>query len=291
MEWRRMRAAWQQVRGSASPDRDGGGLPAARILSLIILVLMVVTSVAGLLIKDLYQDEPSVAAMLRAYDLVTLLIVVPALALTLLPSMRTSRRAQLVWVSALSYGAYDYANYVFGAAFNRFFLAHVALFSLSIFALALALTNLDVVAVAQQFRRRLPVRIISVLLLITGLSLAGMWVFYSLRFAFTGETPKESLLVLPLSAVHLGYVLDLALLVPAQVLGAVLLWRRAPWGYVLGTVTLVFGTVYQLNYMTALVFQVNANVPGATAFDPVEPYIAGAFALGAALMLGGMKER
>jgi hypothetical protein len=72
----------------------------------------------------------------------------------------------------------------------------------------------------------------------------------------------------------------LGLLVPTEILAAVLLWRRAPWGYVLATVTLLFGAVYQLNYMTALIFQPNANVPGATSFDRVEPYIAGAFAIG-----------
>jgi hypothetical protein len=291
MGWRSIRSTWRQIGASSPPNRDGGGLTAARLLSTVIPVLMVFASLGGLLIKDLYRDEPSVNAMLRAYDLVTLLIVVPAFVLVLLPSMRTSRRAQLVWLSALAYGVYNYAIYVFGSAFNSFFLVHVALFSLSVFALALALANLDVVAIARQFRRRVPVRVVSVMLLLATVSLGAMWVFYSLRFAFTGESPKESLLVLPLMAVHLGYTLDLALLVPTQVLAAVLLWWRAPWGYVLGTVTLVFGTVYQLNYMTALVFQSNANVPGATAFDPAEPYIAGVFAIGAALMLAGMKER
>jgi hypothetical protein len=289
MGWRRARWMWQQLRGPAPPSREGGGLPAARFLSALILTLMVIASAGGLLITDLYRDAASVNAMLRAYDLVTLTVVAPVLALVLLPSVRESRRAQLVWVSALAYGAYNYAMYVFGSAFNSFFLMHVALFSLSVFALALALVNLDVTAMARQFRRRAPVRVISGLLLLTGVSLGAMWIFYSLRFAFTGEFPKESLLVLPQEAIHLGYTLDLALLVPTEILAAVLLWRRAPWGYVLATVTLLFGAVYQVNYMTALVFQAQAEVPGATSFDPVEPYIAAVFAIGAAIMLTSMK--
>jgi hypothetical protein len=280
---------WQQLRGSAPPSRDGGGLPAARLLSALILALMVVASAGGLLIKDLYRDPASVDAMLRAYDLVTLTVVVPVLALVLLPSLRASRRAQLVWVGALAYGAYNYAIYVFGSAFNSFFLVHVGLFSLSVFALALALANLDIAAIAGQFRRRVPVRVISGLLVLTGGALGAMWIFYSLRFALTGESPKESLLVLPPEAIHLGYSLDLALLVPTQILAAVLLWQRAPWGFVLATVTLLFGAVYQVNYMTALMFQAGAGVPGATSFDPVEPYIAAVFAIGAAVMLASMK--
>jgi hypothetical protein len=257
---------------------------------MVILVLMVVASTGGLLIKDLYRDPPSVNAMLRAYDLVTLVIVVPAFGLVLLPSSRTSRRAQLVWISALAYSTYNYAIYVFGSAFNRLFLVHVALFSMSVFALALALANLDVHAVARRFRRRVPIRIISAVLLLTGVTLGMMWIFYSVLFAFTGEPPKESLLVLPLEAIHLGYTLDLALLIPAEIVAAILLWRRAPWGYVLATVTLLYGAVYQVNYTTALMFQTNARIPGATAFDPVEPYIAAAFAIGAAVMLAGMKS-
>jgi hypothetical protein len=71
----------------------------------------------------------------------------------------------------------------------------------------------------------------------------------------------------------------------------VLLWRRAACGFVLATVMAVFGTVYQLSYMTALLFQANAKVPGATSFDPAEPLIAGAFAVAAVLLLGGLRSR
>jgi hypothetical protein len=67
------------------------------------------------------------------------------------------------------------------------------------------------------------------LLVLTSGALGAMWIFYSLRFAMTGESPEKSLLVLPPEAIHLGYTLDLALLVPTQVLAAVLLWRRVPW--------------------------------------------------------------
>src|SRR4051812_19978970 len=80
------------------------GRRSARVMSVMILALMAVESVAGLWVKGLYRDPPPVAAMLRAYDLVTLVIVVPALALALLVSGRRGRLAQLVWLSALAYG-------------------------------------------------------------------------------------------------------------------------------------------------------------------------------------------
>jgi hypothetical protein len=108
----------------------------------------------------------------------------------------------------------------------------------------------------------------------------------SIRFAFTGELPQEgSKLIVPIAITHLGWVLDLSLLVPAYVLAGVLLWRRAAWGYALGTIVLVGGLVQQVEYMTALVFQANADIPGASAFDPVEPVIATLYLIGSIALL------
>jgi hypothetical protein len=265
---------------SAQPTiTAGSGLRVARLLSTVLAVVMVAASIAGLRFGGLYREPPSVAAMLRAYDLVALVIAAPLLVGTLLPARRESPRAQLLWVSMLAYSAYNYAIYVFGTAFNAAFLLHVAAFSLSIYALALALAGLDVRDIARRFRRRTPARLIAAILGFLAAGLGGMWVFFSLRFAITGARPAESLLVLPLAGVHLGYVLDLALLVPAYAAAAVLLWRHAAWGHVLAGVLLPFTVVYQVNYLTALLFQSWADVPGAVAFDPQEvPIIAAALA-------------
>jgi hypothetical protein len=179
---------------------------------------------------------------------------------------------------------------VFGAGFSDLFLLHVALFSLSVAALVLALANLDAAAIARGFRTGTPVRVVSALLALLAAGLAGMWVFYSLRYAFTGAAPQESLLVLPDAQVHLGYALDLALLVPAYALAAVLLWRRTAWGYVLATVMLLSGFALQLFYMTALVFQAHAGIPGAVTFDPAEPFITAVYLAGTGLMLTSLRR-
>ena len=42
--------------------------------------------------------------------------------------------------------------------------------------------------------------------------------------------------------------------------------------------------------MTALVFQADAKVPGAMSFNPAEPFIAGVFAVAAALLLSGLRS-
>jgi hypothetical protein len=194
-----------------------------------------------------------------------------------------------VWLGLLMYTGYNFAIYAFGSAFNAMFLAHVALLPLSIAAAVLVSLNLDAASIRGRFRRRTPVRSISAVLMLVGLGLAGMWVFYSLRFAVTGVLPDESELVLPMPAVHLAYVLDLAFFAPACVLASILLWRRNSWGFVLAPAVLVFGALYQVNYVVALVFQAKAGVAGARGFDAAEPFVVGVFLIALVIMSVSMR--
>jgi hypothetical protein len=106
----------------------------------------------------------------------------------------------------------------------------------------------------------------------------------------TGAAPQEGLLLQPAPIGHLGYAMDLSTLVPGYATAAVLLWRRRPWGYVLGAVLLVASAVIQVNYVLALAFQAAARIPGATAFDPQEPYIAAAITGAVVVLLGGLRR-
>src|SRR5581483_11962218 len=94
---------------SANGPTAAGRWRPARITSVLILLLMLTQSVCGLWIAGVYRDPPEVVAMLRGYDLVTLAVVVPALALSVLPPWHGTRGARLVWLSTLAYGVYNYA--------------------------------------------------------------------------------------------------------------------------------------------------------------------------------------
>jgi hypothetical protein len=272
--------------GGASRDHR-----AARVASALLVGLLTAGSAAGLFVNGLYRDPASVAAMFRAYDLVALTIIVPSLAVTLLPPLRRSARAQLLRTSLLAYSVYHSAVYVFGTEFNDIFLIHVAIFSLSIITLSLTLGSMDVSGIARLFADRTPVRSIGGVLLFLAGTLAVFWSAPSLRFAFTGELPEEgSQLIVPIGITHLGWVLDLSVLVPAYALAGILLWRRATWGYVLATVVLIAGVLQQVDYMVALVFQATAGVPGASGYDPIEPFITAIYLGGAAVMLRGLRQ-
>jgi hypothetical protein len=230
-----------------------------------------------------YQDDTSWAtAALRGGDLVTLVVAVPILALAMVLAGRGSVRARLVWIGALAYTVYNFAFYVFGAAFNDLFLVHVVAFTGSIFALILTVASLDASAIARAYRRRASVRGVAGLLILVGVAFATLWSVFSISYAVTG---RLSLGAAPLDGMHTVFAIDLSLMAPAMALAGVLLWRGTPWGYVTGAAMSVFGAVYQLNLAAAGWFQANAGVEGAKRIDPVGAIFIFAFLVAAVIMI------
>jgi hypothetical protein len=260
--------------------RSTSGLRAAYRLSAAIAVLMVVASGAGLLVGDLYPDGPWAREALRGGDLTTMAVAVPVLVASLLRSRRGSHVAQAVWLGALAYSVYNYAYYVFGAAFNDVFVLHIALFSLSIGALVLGVANVDVDAIATRFRNVPGARVVGGFLTVVGSVLGLLWVSMSIRFAVTGKLMAG----LPADGVHLVFAIDTSLLAPALVIAGILLWRRTARGFVYGTAMAVMGALYQANLLVAGLYQANAGVPGAKAFPPDGVILMLAFALAAIWM-------
>lgn len=257
--------------------RTGEGLDrAARRLSVLVGVLMVIAAGSGAVFDDVYREDNDLRSMLRGHDFVTLLVVVPMLTLSLVRAGRGRGRARLVWLGTLAFTTYNYAVYVLGTGFNVLFLVHAALLETAAVALVLGLLSTHSSTIPSSSRRAS--RIAASLLLFLAVGLGVSWLFNALRFAVTGDTPVDSQLQLPLSSVHLGYALDLMLIVPSYAFAAVLLWRREDWGKVLAPVLLVGGLLQQLAYMAALVAQFAADLPGATGFDPGEPMVVLAYA-------------
>ncbi len=264
-------------------DRRPRGSRAAYVLSSVVAIASLVAAVAGLTIKDLYQDGSSWAtAALRGGDLVTLAVAVPILIVAMVLANRGSARARLVWIGALAYTVYNFAFYVFGAAFNDMFLVHVVAFSSSIFALIIAMTDLDASAIADRYRAAAPTRAVAGLLVLVGVVFAVLWSAFSISYAVSG---RISLGAAPLDGMHTVFAIDLSLMVPAMVLAGVLLWRRRPWGFVMGAAMSIFGAVYQLNLAAAGWFQVDAGVENVRRIDPVGAVFIVLFLLAAAVMI------
>lgn len=216
----------------------------AYVLSGIIAILTIVASAGGLFIADLYRDNSLVTSAFRGNDLVTLVVALPLLIAALILSMRGSQRAQLVWLGMLDYTLYNFAFYLFGAAFNSLFLIYAALFTLSIFALIFGLAKADVSAVSRKFHARTPVKWISSYMLFVAVGLSGVYIAQSLGFIATGQLP--SIVILTGHPTSVVFALDLSFVVPVLVLGAIWLWKRQPWGYVLAAIANVKGAIYML---------------------------------------------
>lgn len=259
-----------------STDTRPGGDRFAYIATALVVVLMAVESLLGLMVHGLYHEDRWAIAALRGNDLVTLVLVVPALAVALARS-RASNRWRLVWLSGLLYGVYNFAYYAFGTTFNDVFLLHVATLALSIAALVALSAHLDVDTIAARALSPRPPRWIAIYMVLVGGALLTAWGGFSLRFAITGELPHD---VMPPSAVHLVYALDMSLLAPAFLAGGVLLWRRRPWGYALGVAVNLFGAAYLLVLEFVGGYEANAGIAGKTWVSP--PAIAGALLCSAA---------
>src|SRR3954447_4350266 len=271
------------LRKPTTTVRVGAASRTATTLTFIAIIAATIASIGGLAVHRLYTDDTAWAtAALRGGDLVTLVLIVPGLIAATLLARRGSVRALLVWGGLLGYGVYNFAFYVFGAAFNDLFLLHVIAFSASVFALIAWATQLDTAAIARRFDARRPHRAVAVLLIAVAAVFATLWTTFSIIYAATGHL---TLGAATLAGMHLVFALDLSVMAPSMAVGGIWLWRGKPWGNVAATALCVFGTAYQANLAVAGVFQTNAGVDGAKLVDLIGVGVLVAFAAAAAAML------
>lgn len=216
------------------------GLVLSWRLSILVAALMAIQSGVGVLVPSVYRDTGWVTAAWYGNDIVTLVVAVPLLAWSLLAARR-SLLAELVWYAMLAYGLYNYGYYLFGAKLNWFFPLYVVLFVSSMVALLLALGRLDAPAVADAFADKTPTKLIGGYMLFTGLGLTFAWIAQWANSMLTGSTPN-----IGEEAFKLVASMDLSFVVPWFIIGAVLLVRHRPWGYVIASIVTIKGATYTL---------------------------------------------
>ena len=201
------------------------------ILSAVIVVLLPIASAGGLLVKRVYAPvlpEHIVPAVLGA-DLLSLLAV-PVLAISLYFAMRGSLRGLITLTGVLGYVAYAYAFATFEAYYTVLFPVYVALLGLSIYALVGILINIDGETYRQHIGERMPIKVISLFLIVIDALVIPAWLWAVTNTIAAGE------LTIGFNTI---YVLDLALVLPAFLIGAVKLWRKEGSGYILSGALLV----------------------------------------------------
>lgn len=194
-------------------------------------------SEADLLANGVYRfNGQNIGAEGIGWDLVTLLLVVPALVLTL-PALRAgSLRARLIIIGLLAYLAYQYIEYAVFLAYGPLYLVYVATFSFSLFAIALLVGGIALDELPGRFGPRFPRRAVIGYGLFMALLLGGMWLPLVIRTIGVDDIPElygATTLVVP--------VFDLGVLLPLGIALAVAVRRRLPIGYLLASVVIVKG--------------------------------------------------
>jgi len=211
----------------------------ARRLTAALLAVMSIQAALGLSFRTAYRDVDWVKATWVGNDSVTLAVAVPLMFSGLVLAGRGSIRGLLLWLGLTGYAVYNYAFYLFGAALNAFFLIYVAAFVLAVTVLILALSRMDVKQVADRVLPTAPVRLVGGALVFVGGGLTAVWIAMWAAYVFAGRpTPVEP------EAFKLVAALDLALLVPTLTAGGVLMWKQAPWGFVISAVGSIQGALY-----------------------------------------------
>lgn len=244
----------------SGPDRRGAvSVPRPYVAaSVATIVLAAVASAVGVLVPGFYRDAAVLVPQARGQDLLTLVLAVPALAVSLDYARRGSLRAYVVWLGVTGYLLYTYASYAFMTAFNELHLVYVAL--LSLFALAGGLARLDADALSRAVGSH-PVRAYVAFEVLVALLVGGLWLADVVPALLTGSVPAATAEAgLPVNVIQ---SLDLGVVVPAFLLAAHWLRRGRPWGYAFTGVLLVKGTTLGLAVlsMIALLLADGQSVP------------------------------
>jgi hypothetical protein len=219
-------------------------------LSVSALVLLVATSVAGIVLDDggrpyvftsargesvdlyggqgIYQyDNVYKAFGFRSFDWVSLVVVSPLLVLGLALYRRGQFKGRLMLASVFTYLAYIYLIGVMGNALNILFLAWTALFSIGLFGLFLTLASMDIASVPEKLAQGFPRRGLAVYVIILGVILFLQYLAQVISAYATSSPPAalDHYTTLELAALELG------LMVPLHIASGVSLWKGKAWAY------------------------------------------------------------
>lgn len=245
-------------------DQAGTARLLAVRLSWAIAALMTLQAAVGIAFPAVYRDVTWIRAAWFGCDVVTLVGGVPLIVGGLLAMRRGSLRGELLWFAGLGYGVYNFGYFALGAHLNVFFPVYVALFVASTWALVLALASADAVWIGVAFGTGAPVRSVAGYMTFTGIGLAIAWLAQWGAYVFGGAVPS-----IGEGPFRLVATMDLSFMAPTMLIGAVLLWRRHAWGYVIAAIAITQGATYTAGLTMASVVGGLRGVPGSMEQAPI----------------------
>lgn len=213
-------------------------------LTIVLGIISLIISVGGLFIENLYRDNSFVTSAWIANDFITLIFAVPLLVISIIFVSRDKKIGFILWAGILDYMIYNYAFYLFAAAFNWFFIVYVMLFVLSITVLIMLFVNIDTAQFGAYINRPKSHVVVSIYLIFVAFMLSLIYSIQIIDFINNDRLP--SIITLTGHPTNVVFALDLSLVVPVFIFAAILLWKKNPWGIILSGMALVKGIIYNL---------------------------------------------
>lgn len=215
-------------------------------LTLLIALLLVAVSVAGLQYRMfIYPSEELLQAFL-ANDVTNLLIGFPMLLASMWLALRGNIVGLLFWPGALFFVLYTYIVYIFAMPLNVAYLPYLALVMLSLYSLVGLLTRIDRGAVKQRLASSVPERLSGGVL-----ALLGTLFFLLVIGAISNAVINQTSITNAELALHVADFL----ITPAWIICGVLLFRGKAFGYVTGLGLLFQASMLFIGLIIVLLLQ------------------------------------
>jgi hypothetical protein len=238
-------------------------------LTLIIVVLVLVASIAGLALTSTYARETApYANQAKGQDIANLISIV-VLVIAIYFMNQRSFKAFLIWIGTLLTLLYAYVIYAFAAHFNSLFLVYVAIAGLCFYAFFSSILELQPERLQSHFVAVTRYRAVSIFLLLVAILFALLWLSQDVPSIVAGKVPQSVTEIgLLTNPVH---VLDLGFYLPGMVITAILLWRKQFLGFFFAIPFLVFSILTSIGI---LAIDVVGVMQGSTAALGVDLFIA-----------------
>jgi hypothetical protein len=202
------------------------------VLSGLLLVAAGVATVSALVRPDLLNGPAVMIGSMRGTALVVLVLALPLLVLGMADARRGRLLGLVAWIGSVAFTAYQAWMFLFGLPFNGLFLVYVAMFAFGVWALVALLVRVPAGTYAASFSAVLPARLLAGWMIASCLAFYALW----LKNVVPGLSDSASPAFLEGTGMvtPTNYVLDMALFLPFTLVVAGALWRRTPWGLVVG---------------------------------------------------------
>jgi len=190
-------------------------------------------------------------------DATMLFLTVPLLVFALVVEIKNkTEKAKLFLNALLGMVLYYSASIAFGVTYNPLLLAYIALFATSLFALIISMNQIDSDALRRLHGKPLPMKGISVFLVVTGLALFLAW----MPDIVASLISAEPLALIEVYTTEVTYILDMGIISPLMFICLYLLKKEDEFGKKLLSILLMICLIMGVMLPVQTVYQMLAGI-------------------------------